>query len=490
MTQATNRHAVFMEHITRDLWALEPGVLQRAVDVFGRHVADVKLTDAEIREVTATRDRSESRRREYDVMGGTAIIPITGVIAKLSSSVNGTSQPRGTATQAVSKNLARAIADPDVERIMLLVDSPGGQVAGVADLAAEVRAAAKRKPLTAYIEDLGASAAYWIVSGAAKIYANASAAVGSIGVYAVVADASEMARQRGLTFHVVKAGEFKGAGTPGTEVTDDQLAAWQERIDDVYGLFVGDVEAGRQMKTKAVEAVADGRVYTGAKAKANGLVDAITDFRGALKKTARVAAGDGPRRSRAEMENETMTDETTKPADETADDTAQVSATQSAENDDAVATTEAAIDQAKAQERERAAGILAALDGFPEVAQTAIADGLTVDQAKAAAFDQVVAQRDDALARLSAIETAGVEPADVEAAAEGVDLTADEKADQGIDDGKAETYQAAIDALCDPDRKGGPLTKAQAHRIAAGKLPESFQAWNDAPAGRADETDG
>lgn len=185
-----------------------------------------------------------------------------------------------------------------------------------------------------------------------------------------------------------------------------------------------------------------------------------------------------------------MTDETTKPADETADDTAQVSATQSAENDDAVATTEAAIDQAKAQERERAAGILAALDGFPEVAQTAIADGLTVDQAKAAAFDQVVAQRDDALARLSAIETAGVEPADVEAAAEGVDLTADEKADQGIDDGKAETYQAAIDALCDPDRKGGPLTKAQAHRIAAGKLPESFQAWNDAPAGRADETDG
>ena len=471
-------HSALIAHIQNDLWALDPRVLDRAVSVFSRQVNDLKLTDDQIDEIVAARDPDRGREKTYEVMNSTAIIPVTGVIAKLASSVNRTSQAKGTATQTVSRDLARAMADPDVERIMLLVDSPGGSVAGVADLAGEIRQAAERKPLTAFIEDTGASAAYWLASQAAKVYSNASAAVGSIGVYAVVADSSQMAEKMGLKFHVIKAGDLKGAGTPGTEVTDEQITAWQERIDDVYGLFTGDVAAGRGMKIEKVQAVADGRVFTGAKAKKAGLVDAITDFRGALKRTARVSVGDGPRRARAETQEPIMADEQEKTAAELAAASAEASAQ---EQTITQADVEQATADAVAADRQRTTDIMAAVGQFPEVAEKAIADGLTVEAAKAQAFDRAVDQRDEALERLAAIKDAGVEPAAVDNGAEAAEgLTPAQAAEAGIDDGKAETYQARLDLLMKPNANGDTATAAQAHKIAAKELPKSFAAWNEA----------
>ena len=80
----------------------------------------------------------------------------------------------------------QAAEDPVVAAILLRVDSPGGTVAGVSDLAEAVYAARKVKPVSAYISDLGASAAYYIASQAQRLYADSDALVGSIGVYSVV----------------------------------------------------------------------------------------------------------------------------------------------------------------------------------------------------------------------------------------------------------------------------------------------------------------
>jgi ClpP class serine protease len=99
-----------------------------------------------------------------------------------------------------------------------------GSYPGRTNWQADVREANKKKPVTAYIEDLGASAAYWVASQAGKIYSNEPGFVGSIGTYLVVEDWSGAAEGAWASkVHVVKAGEFKGAGYPGTPVTDAQL---------------------------------------------------------------------------------------------------------------------------------------------------------------------------------------------------------------------------------------------------------------------------
>jgi len=165
-----------------------------------------------------------------------------------------------------------------------VIDSPGGTVAGTRDLADEVARAAKQKPVVAYIEDLGASAAYWIASQANKIYANPTAIVGSIGTYGVICDFSAQAAMIGVKVHVLRAGQFKGAGEPGTEITPEQLAEWQRIVDQLNEHFVRGVAAGRKgLSLAAVRELADGRAHVGEAAVTLGLVDGVQSFDATLQ---------------------------------------------------------------------------------------------------------------------------------------------------------------------------------------------------------------
>jgi len=449
-------HRAMIAYIQNDCWALESGVMDRAVEIFNRQLADEKLVPSEIQAITANKGST----REFTVTKGTAVIPITGVIAKGAGMVNNVSQPRGTAVETIRAQLRDAMSDEDVERIMLHVDSPGGSVAGITDMANEIRSAAGKKPLTAFIEDTGASAAFWLASQASQVFANASAAVGSIGVYAVVVDSSEAAAKAGLKFHVIRSGPLKGAGEVGDAITEDQIASFQERIDDVFDLFVDDVATGRGLDREKVLAVADGSVFTGRKAKRAKLVDAITDFSGALKRTAKLTL-DARRAARAERKEPAMATEQEKAA--------AAEALAANEQKDAVEKAQA---ETEAKERKRAADIMGAVSDFPEVMQAAIADGLTVDQAKAKAFDVCQAQLGEAKTRLKSIETAGTAPAPV-----GADEDAETEPDPNTkpgDDGKASTYQARLDQL-----RAEKQTTARCHSIATRELPRSKQAWVD-----------
>lgn len=210
---------------------------------------------------------------------GIAIIDVKGTMTKYGSSMS----QMVYGTIGVRRAIRQASRNDEVRGIVLHVDSPGGAVMGTADLVDDVADAAEKKRLVAYIEDLGASAAYWVASQAHEIIANRSAIVGSIGVYAVVYDMSGMAQMDGVKVHVVKRGEMKGAGVLGTEVTDEQLAEWQREVDEFYEQFVNGVAKGRGISTEKARELADGRVHIGAKAKALGLVDAIGTFESALK---------------------------------------------------------------------------------------------------------------------------------------------------------------------------------------------------------------
>jgi signal peptide peptidase SppA len=198
-----------------------------------------------------------------------AVISIIGQMTKGESSFGGTSSVQ------TREAIRKAVDNEAVRAILLHIDSPGGTVAGTADLAAEVRNANAVKPVYAYIEDLGASAAYWVASQARRVYANATAEVGSIGTYAVIEDTSGVYDKAGAKVHVISTGEFKGAFADGAPVTDRQLASVQVEVDDLNEHFLNGVVEGRGITREAVNQLADGRVWIADKAQQNKLIDGI-----------------------------------------------------------------------------------------------------------------------------------------------------------------------------------------------------------------------
>lgn len=201
---------------------------------------------------------------------GVGIVELRGPLAKYGSSMSAAGS-----SLKVRRLIQKWRDDPAVKGLLLVIDSPGGTVAGTEDLAAAIRSFAAVKPSVAVIEDLGASAAYWVACSAGKVYANRSALVGSIGAYCVLVDSSKAAEQAGLTVHVVRSADGKGAGEDGTAILPEQLADAQRTIDGMHALFVADVARGRKLQPADAAAVADGRVYGADEALAMKLIDGI-----------------------------------------------------------------------------------------------------------------------------------------------------------------------------------------------------------------------
>jgi len=204
----------------------------------------------------------------YEIVDGVAVIELSGVMSK-----RGSSMSTEGSTVLARQSLRQAARDDDVHSVLLVIESPGGTVSGTKELADDF--AAIQKPTHAHIEDIGASAAYWVAAAADTITANEMATVGSIGVYTVINDLSKAAENDGIKVHVIKAGEMKGAGVPGTEVTDDILDELQTHVDAVHEKFVNAVSQGRKLSKSIVSALADGRAHMAEEAMGLGLIDAV-----------------------------------------------------------------------------------------------------------------------------------------------------------------------------------------------------------------------
>jgi len=203
---------------------------------------------------------------------GMLIVPINGPMAKRRSSFGGSS------TIETRMILREAATDDSVAGVMLAIDSPGGTAAGTFELAEEVRRFAEVKPIRAHIEDIGASAAFWIASQTQGISINQLGEAGSIGTIAVLVDSSKAVDAAGLKVHVISTGDLKGAGAPGTEVTDEMLAVFQEQVDDFNAHFLAAVSDGRGLVGQSLVNVATGRLWISVKAQALGLVDDVMSF--------------------------------------------------------------------------------------------------------------------------------------------------------------------------------------------------------------------
>jgi signal peptide peptidase SppA len=201
-----------------------------------------------------------------------AVIPIEGAMMKARSKYGGTS------TVEVRRAVRSAVADPDIEGIMLIIDSPGGTVAGTEELASDIAQATQFKPVHAFIESFGASAAYWVASQADVISAGLTAQIGSLGTLAVVHDTSEAAKLEGVKVHVLGTGPLKGGLTPGSEVTDAHLEEIWGQVLGLNEFFMTGVAEGRGLDIGEVLKLADGGLHLASRAEELGLIDNVSSY--------------------------------------------------------------------------------------------------------------------------------------------------------------------------------------------------------------------
>lgn len=293
------------------IWSLEENAYRTmvAAHLYG---LNKKLTDratispspAEGEAIMARTLANEARKTPglpLYVMDRIALIPITGTMVKgpdmwdyFMGSVADTA--------LIHAAVETASASSDIDAIMLLVDSPGGSVDGIAQLADAVFAARKIKPITAQVDGMCASAAYYVASQTQSITANRMDMIGSIGTRILLYDYSEMFRMSGVKAIAVDTGEYKSAGAEGTPITDRQVADFQ-RIVDRYGAdFLAGVRRGRRYSEEQIKGIADGRVWTAPEALGLGLIDGIKTNMQAIDEVRRgIKAGARASRARAQV---------------------------------------------------------------------------------------------------------------------------------------------------------------------------------------------
>jgi len=186
----------------------------------------------------------------------------------------------GTSIQKLTAAFRDAMADDAVGSIVFQIDSPGGSVYGVKELADEIyEARGQGKQIIAVADPMAASAAYHIASAADEIVVLHSGEVGSIGVLAAHVDYSEAEEKCGVKTTLISAGKFKVEGNPYEPLTDDARAAIQSDVDDYYELFVDAVARNRGVSAQdVITGYGEGRCLTAKNAVAAGLADRIDTF--------------------------------------------------------------------------------------------------------------------------------------------------------------------------------------------------------------------
>ena len=189
---------------------------------------------------------------------------------------------RVAAAEHVVRELRIAAEDPSIRAVVLRVESPGGDVAASELIWQAVKELRERKPVVASFGDVAASGGYYVACGANLIVAEPSTLTGSIGVFAGKADLSKLLGFLGVSTQVFKRGDRADFYSLVRSWTADERQVAQNMVQRMYDVFLDRVAAGRGLKREQVDAVARGRVWTGAQAKDRGLVDVLGDLDVAL----------------------------------------------------------------------------------------------------------------------------------------------------------------------------------------------------------------
>lgn len=296
------KYAYVLQAVMELPWAILPGKLAIIQDLLRFRMAGGVLSAEEVRERVGDGRAGEKEMRSGGVgaLGGDNVVTGGSGVAVLP--MVGTIIPRGNmlmessgalSLQSFRKSFRAAMADPNVGSIVLDVDSPGGQVGGVEEMAKEIYDARGVKSVTAVVNTLAASAAYYIASAANEMVITPSGQAGSIGVYAMHEDVSVLYEQAGVKVNLISAGKYKVEGNPFEPLTEEARASIQTMVDGYYELFVNAVARNRGVKASEVRnGFGEGRVVGAKEAVQLGMVDRV----GTLDEVVNKLASGGRRR--------------------------------------------------------------------------------------------------------------------------------------------------------------------------------------------------
>jgi protease-4 len=221
-----------------------------------------------------------------------AVIPVDGLIAM----GEGGSGPLGlvqvAGSTAIVRSIETAAKDDTVRAILVWIDSGGGDAQASDRIWQAIREARKHKPVVAAMGDVAASGGYYVAAGAERIFAAPATITGSIGIFALKPSIQGLLEKLKVGRYQTVRGDNADLFNVTRPWTPSERQAVQGFIDTSYRHFLEAVSTGRGLSVEAVDAVAQGRVWTGAQARERGLVDELTGLAGALA-WARQRAGIG-----------------------------------------------------------------------------------------------------------------------------------------------------------------------------------------------------
>jgi signal peptide peptidase SppA len=281
-----NKQLLLSEFLTTP-WALMPERLQAMSGILTRWSAGEPPSDEAMFQVNTDRVLRDSRKQmaAASTGSGIAVLPLYGVVTQRGNMVDDISGPGSSSTQQFTSVLRQMLADDTVGQILIDIDSPGGSVYGVSELASEIIKARAQKPVVAVANSLAASAAYWIGCSASEFYVTPGGEVGSIGVWQAHFDYSKALEEDGVKPTLISAGKFKVEGNPYVPLDEQAQAFMQSRVDDYYNAFVQAVAIGRGVSINDVKTgMGEGRVLGADAALAQNMVNGIATFDDVLAK--------------------------------------------------------------------------------------------------------------------------------------------------------------------------------------------------------------
>jgi len=263
------RQSFVLQSFVETPWAILPYKLAVLEEIVIRHVSGEKLDAEEVQARIHGATRPQDRQ-----VNSVAILPLFGTIfprANMMTDISG-----ATSAERFGAQFSELVNDPEINAIVLDVDSPGGQVNGIDELSTRIFEARGKKPVVAVANHTMASAAYWIGTAADEVVISPSGEVGSIGVFAVHKDMSAALEQAGVKVSLISRGKYKVEGNPYEPLAEEARAAIGVRVSDAYEAFINSVARNRGVEAADVRnGFGEGRVVGARQAVALRMADRV-----------------------------------------------------------------------------------------------------------------------------------------------------------------------------------------------------------------------
>lgn len=282
--------------ISETVWALHPPKMDEVVAVLEARMNGVVLETAHFKELQARREAHLGTQNRVAVLG------LHGIMSQKVGLLTGSG---GASTEEFGQHFDAAMNDPQVDAVVVDIDSPGGSVFGLRELADKIHGRRGQKRTIGVVNPEAYSAAYYVGSAFDELVATPSAMAGSIGTMAAHVDRSAMDEKLGLKVTYIHAGDYKVEGNPHEPLSDEAKAQEQKIVDHYYRDFVDAVARHRGVSAATVEdRFGQGRVFPAAEARERGMIDRIATLEevvGEMRDTRRATAKRSAERLRRKM---------------------------------------------------------------------------------------------------------------------------------------------------------------------------------------------